>query len=145
MELQLNVNEDDIKYLRELIDKNAPLNNKDITDEQAEELISEYGNPNLAFGAYIENLSKDEVIPKVTLSEEDIGPTSILEGDTKLPIDDSTTYDVDDQENDVDEDYVTDQTKEGLFNFHEEGVSDSIVINEGLYKLFLDKDMQYFR
>ena len=143
MELQLNVNEDDIKYLRELIDKNAPLNNKDITDEQAEELISEYGNPNLAFGAYIENLSKDEVIPKVTLSEEDIGPTSILEGDTKLPIDDSTTYDVDDQENDVDEDYVTDQTKEGLFNFHEEGVSDSIVINEGLYKERIQENETY--
>ena len=56
MDLQVIVKESDVKYLRELIDKNAPVGYKSITDKEAEDLISENGNPNLAYGAYMVRL-----------------------------------------------------------------------------------------
>ena len=56
MDLQSDVKRSDIEYLLELIDKNAPVKYKSITEEEATILISEYKNPNLAFGAYMKTI-----------------------------------------------------------------------------------------
>uniref|UniRef100_A0A6C0F3V2 Uncharacterized protein n=1 Tax=viral metagenome TaxID=1070528 RepID=A0A6C0F3V2_9ZZZZ len=176
MDLQVIVKESDVKYLRELIDKNAPVGYKSITDKEAEDLISENGNPNLAYGAYMENVPKRDGIVSVdetpTFAPESpplpsgesptyspdsptyspdsptyspdsptyspdsptYSPDSPIPGD-QSPMYGEPDYVVDGEENEIDEDFdVKDRVGEDIFNLHEEGVSDSIARNEGLYK-----------